>query len=307
MARINIYEEFRSDPRFTEMCSLMPRHEAVGAIVCLWELGQAYWRKDRGLIPKEIYWRAAKAKELKMAGFTEEQENGFYCKGAEERWQFLFIAAEKGRMGGLKSAQIRKERYGTTRPLRQDVCEAAASGSREAEREADANPAKLSSSFSFSSSFSSSSSGSKKLRKKEEKPCNEQNSFFPPEEPCVDKSPPPKKSSVWESKAWLIYCEEYLKRWKVSPTKNGKVGKQVKDFIERVGARDAPEILKFYLKHNDSQYLKALHSIGFALMHAEGLRTQWLRGRAITSTDIRAFEQSDRLRSQLERIDRGEI
>lgn len=116
MARINLYEELPSDPRFTFLTSQIPRHEAFGSLICLWELGQAYWKKDRSVIPHHLGDRLANIEHLVRSGFVTKTESGYYCSGAKDRWDFLLVRSEHGRKGGLASAAARKEKYGSAIP-----------------------------------------------------------------------------------------------------------------------------------------------------------------------------------------------
>lgn len=108
-------------------------------------------------------------------------------------------------------------------------------------------------------------------------------------------------------RTWESYSDAFKIRWRVDPTRNAKVNACISQFVKRVGAEDAPDVIRFYVDHNDGFYLKNQHPVALAVRDAEGLRTQWLRGKAITSNDVRQFEKQDHFRSQLERIDRGEI
>jgi hypothetical protein len=97
---------------------------------------------------------------------------------------------------------------------------------------------------------------------------------------------PPKSSEVWKA-----YCEAYESRYRVTPSDNRTIRAQMCKLVDLVGKDDAVEIVKFYLTHNDSFYLRATHSFGLCLRDASSLRTQWLKGRAITQNDIRQFEK----------------
>lgn len=105
---------------------------------------------------------------------------------------------------------------------------------------------------------------------------------------------------------WEVYREAYFARWKTDPVRNATVNKQISMLVARLG-QDAAEVVKFYLKHNKGWYVEKCHPIGLCLADAEALRTQWARGKAITKNDVRAFEQGDAFRSQMERIERGEL
>lgn len=112
MPRINVDDELRSDPRFHLLCTLLKRHEAYGSLICLWELGQAYWRKSESNIPRTLAEQTPNYPELLQAGFVTQVDGGVYCSGAKERWGFLLARAAAGR----KSAEARKRLFGTAQP-----------------------------------------------------------------------------------------------------------------------------------------------------------------------------------------------
>lgn len=92
-------------------------------------------------------------------------------------------------------------------------------------------------------------------------------------------------AEIWES-----YKNAYFQRWKVEPTRNAKVNTNIKQLGLRLGT-DAVSVVEFYLKHNDSNYLRNQHPIGLCLTNAEGLHTQWKIGKPITQNDVRNFEK----------------
>lgn len=113
MARINVDNEVLCDPRLVLLSQRMSRYMAIGALVSMWEVGQAYWKKNKSLIPYEIFNQLPKYQDLEDCGFVELREEGIYCKGAEERWHFLLAQSENGK----KSAAARKRKYGTSIPI----------------------------------------------------------------------------------------------------------------------------------------------------------------------------------------------
>jgi hypothetical protein len=112
----------------------------------------------------------------------------------------------------------------------------------------------------------------------------------------------PVESSQPTRTVWEAYRAAYLERYKVEPTRNAKVNSAIKQLVARLGVEDAPEVVRFFVGHNDSFYVRQLHSISLALKDAEALRTQWLTGRKITAQDARALEGSDSLQNQIPRL-----
>jgi hypothetical protein len=117
MPRINIDDELRVDPRFHTLCSKIPRHEAFGSLVCLWEIGQTYWKRGKSLIPETLAEQLPHVQMLVDCEFALWTEGGLYCFGAEERWSFLLKRAEAGAKGGRSSAEARLEKYGSALPM----------------------------------------------------------------------------------------------------------------------------------------------------------------------------------------------
>lgn len=91
---------------------------------------------------------------------------------------------------------------------------------------------------------------------------------------------------IWES-----YLNAYRRRYKVDPIRNASVNAQIAQLRKRVGGK-AVELVEFYLHHNDGFYLSKTHSIGLCLRDCESLMTQMQRGKAITRTTVRQFEQN---------------
>lgn len=105
---------------------------------------------------------------------------------------------------------------------------------------------------------------------------------------------------------WASYVMAYQNRWGREPVRNATVNGQVAQLGKRLG-EEAIEVVKFYVEHNDSFYVKNCHPIGLCLKQAEGLRTQWANGRPITGGAIKIFEQSQKSSEFRDMIERGEI
>lgn len=106
---------------------------------------------------------------------------------------------------------------------------------------------------------------------------------------------------IWES-----YAAAYSKRWRKDPVRNAKVNSNVAQLALRLG-EDAIGVVEFFVLHNDAFYVKKTHDIGLCLSDAETLHTQWVRGRAITGTDVKQFEKQQQNANLFAAIDRGEV
>lgn len=114
----------------------------------------------------------------------------------------------------------------------------------------------------------------------------------------------PDASTDSNREAWNAYREAYFHRYQVEPARNAKVNSAIKQFVSRIGPADAPEVLRFFVSHNDSFYVRQTHSVSLALRDAETLLTQWRKGKAITQADVRRFEKSQQTLSLIDSIDR---
>jgi hypothetical protein len=116
--------------------------------------------------------------------------------------------------------------------------------------------------------------------------------------PAAARQARPRKE-ITESKTkttWDAYVEAYSRRYNTVPVRNARTNSQMAQFVDRVGAVEAPSIAAFYVRHNKAFYVSRQHAVGILLADAEGLRTQWMNGTAITETEAR---QTDRKQNNL--------
>ena len=99
------------------------------------------------------------------------------------------------------------------------------------------------------------------------------------------------KEKLENKKIKDAYFNAYRLRYGVEPVSNAIFNSQVSGLRKKLGVEDSVGVVEFYLKHNDSFYLKNTHSFGLCLSNAETLRTQMLRGKPITSTMVKSFEK----------------
>lgn len=100
-------------------------------------------------------------------------------------------------------------------------------------------------------------------------------------------SAPPKTALLWTA-----YATAYRQRYGVEPVRNASVNSKLAQFIDRIGAAEAPQVAAFYLRHNGQFYVRGKHSVGAMLQDAEGLRTEWARGQTVTDTEARQADQT---------------
>lgn len=104
-------------------------------------------------------------------------------------------------------------------------------------------------------------------------------------------------------KIWESYFNAYRLRYGVDPVRNATINTQISNLRKRLG-EEACKVVEFYLSHNDSFYLKSTHSVGLCLRDCESLRTQMLRGTAITSTMVKSFEKRNKSAETLAELDK---
>lgn len=91
--------------------------------------------------------------------------------------------------------------------------------------------------------------------------------------------------------AWESYRSTYFQRYGVEPVRNARVNGQLASLVRSVGEVEAPAVAAFYVRHNRADYVRAGHTTNLLAKHAESLRTEWARGRAVSDTEAR---QADR-------------
>ena len=101
------------------------------------------------------------------------------------------------------------------------------------------------------------------------------------------------EETALNKRIWDSYVEAYQERYKVTPVVNQTTRSQVSNLRKRLG-EEAIDVVAFFVKSNNGYYIQKLHTIGTCLSDAESLRTQWIRGKAITRNDVRDFEKMDK-------------
>lgn len=114
---------------------------------------------------------------------------------------------------------------------------------------------------------------------------------------AVRSSKPTNGSLVWNA-----YSEAYEERYKVKPVRNRTTNSQAKALSERLGVENACEVVRFYLTHNDSFFVRDQHPIGLCLSKAEALHTQWQRGKPVTSIMANQFAKQKHNTDAFDRV-----
>jgi hypothetical protein len=71
------------------------------------------------------------------------------------------------------------------------------------------------------------------------------------------------------------------------------VNANVKALVKRLGHEEAPLVAAWYVPNvNEAFVVKNSHGMGVLVNQAEGYRTQWARGQAVTATAAQAADKS---------------
>jgi DNA-binding transcriptional ArsR family regulator len=103
--------------------------------------------------------------------------------------------------------------------------------------------------------------------------------------------PGPKDQSCKTFKVWANYAMAYRKRYNTWPVWNGKVGGQLGQLVDRLGADVAHHVAAHYLKNSDSAVVRKCHSLNELLANAESYHTQWATNRQMNATTAQQIER----------------
>jgi DNA-binding transcriptional ArsR family regulator len=136
-----------------------------------------------------------------------------------------------------------------------------------------------------------------------EPPMNHQ--LTAPEKKVTEKKEPKSKA------VWIAYAKAYESRYNSPPMRNAGINSMLCKFVDNVGINDAPLIAEYYLRLNDSWYLKIYHDVSSLLKNAQAIRTQWLNNTNRTSIDHKNTERKSTTLSAVDavkaKIARGEL
>lgn len=117
-----------------------------------------------------------------------------------------------------------------------------------------------------------------------------------PEAPRVEipaDMPGPKDQTCKTFKVWANYAMAYRKRYGAWPVWNAKVGGQLGQLVDRLGADVAHHVAAHFLKTSDAAVLRKCHSLNELLVNAESYHTQWVTGQRINGTTARQMERTE--------------
>lgn len=105
--------------------------------------------------------------------------------------------------------------------------------------------------------------------------------------------PGPKDQTCKTFKVWANYAMAYRKRYSTWPVWNAKVGGQLGQLVDRLGADVAHHVAAHYLKTSDAAVLRKCHSLNELLVNAESYHTQWVTGQRVNGATARQMERTE--------------
>ncbi|MCF5708952.1 phage replication protein [Pseudomonas syringae] len=105
--------------------------------------------------------------------------------------------------------------------------------------------------------------------------------------------PGPKDRTCKTFKVCANYAMAYRKRYGAWPVWNAKVGGQLGQLVDRLGADVAHHVAAHFLKTSDAAVLRKCHSLNELLANAESYHTQWVTGQRVNGTTARQMERTE--------------
>ena len=93
------------------------------------------------------------------------------------------------------------------------------------------------------------------------------------------------------SATWAAYSSAFVNRYGTEPVRNAKVNGILANLVKRIGEDDAPHVAGFFVGHNDSFYVRRMHSVDMLLNSCEALHAQWKTGREMTNRKAQEVER----------------
>ena len=92
---------------------------------------------------------------------------------------------------------------------------------------------------------------------------------------------------------WAAYSSAYELRYRAKPVRNQQVNAKVKQFVQRIGYEEAPQVATFFVERVSERFVVSkCHDVGLLLAGAEAYRTQWATGQAMTATRAQQADKS---------------
>lgn len=282
MPRLNVEEEWFTDPRRTRLATLVGGVlQADGVALTAWKLAQHYWFKGRELIPEHAWKGSGLPDALFECGLAERQPDGrIYVRGSEDKFAWYQPKIEQRLNAAPRGGRARM------RGAKRDAKGRLLSSRKPADIQP--NPAEPSPSSSLSSSPSVSSSVSPS-GSKEKLPYSVGSA--PSAAPSETEAPEGVRSPI----GFFIanYVNAYQVRYgsRARPDLSGKVQGQIRRFVTETPLDRACELIQAYLQMNDGWFLTKAHDFGTFIENLSKVGLALDTGRAVTQTEARNLDR----------------
>lgn len=92
---------------------------------------------------------------------------------------------------------------------------------------------------------------------------------------------------------WAAYGEAYAALYGAPPLRNAAVNAKIKQFVQRIGYEESPEVARFYVERVRERLVsQRFHDVGLLLSGAEGYRTQWYTNTTMTGTRAQQIDKT---------------
>lgn len=319
MPRINIEDSlFRDNRWFNLILKVKCQYKALGLVAQAWVLAQNNWIEHRSVPVSE--W-IEDLNVLIEVGLAEKiNDELIYVKGSKKAFLWLEQRVEAGRRGGLSTQNNKRKKQN------QAVGKRSPNSARPPIEpvklpQADVKPLSLSLDLDLTHTLDLTNTNTltydldlTNTKKEdltnstiEEKKKIEEIKFSVNASRCSTKEKLVINPGLeLNRQIWEAYKSAYEKKYRVTPVRNAKTNSIISALGKRLGT-EAVQVVEFFVGHPSSFYINKTHDISCCLADAESLRTQMVRGKAITRSDLRRYEQAQERNSLREAIERGEI
>jgi hypothetical protein len=90
---------------------------------------------------------------------------------------------------------------------------------------------------------------------------------------------------------WLAYKQAYSDRYQVPPIRDAATNAKIKTLVRALGD-EAPAVAAFFVSHNGSRYVGAMHQIGLLATDYAKLRTEWATNTRMTATKAQQADKT---------------
>lgn len=104
MARLNLEDDIKKDPRFWALVRLLNGdvEKALGKLAMFWDVAQSFWAQDKALVPEDRFRHGDKWEFLIAVDLAERRPEGIYARGAEERFKWYLELCQHNRKNNQK-------------------------------------------------------------------------------------------------------------------------------------------------------------------------------------------------------------